>query len=135
MKMYIEPSNMLAVTPRARSRLSGIRKKNVVFNFIVQYTFNEQAQSTLWSRAIPLDIQNGRLLGLVSKILRLSRRQISAQFIEEGSVSNISYPVAVDGGKSKHQACNRCHERGFFSSRKIRDPLRNNSSKNRNHTV
>jgi len=37
MKMYIEPSKMLAVTPRARSRLSGIHKNVVcvVYGFIV----------------------------------------------------------------------------------------------------
>jgi hypothetical protein len=75
MKMYIEPSKMLAVTPRARSRLSAIHKNvvYVVYGFIVQHTFNKQSQSTLWSCAIPFDVQNGRLLGLVSKILGLSR--------------------------------------------------------------
>jgi predicted transcriptional regulator len=60
MKMYIEPSKMLAVTPRAKSRLSAIHKNvvYVVYGFTVQHTFNKQSQSTLWSCAIPLDVQN-----------------------------------------------------------------------------
>jgi hypothetical protein len=74
MKMYIEPSKMLAVTPRARSRLSGFSQFPAL-HFDVKLTLNEQTQCTLGSCAIPLSVQNRSLLCFVAKILRLPRHQ------------------------------------------------------------
>lgn len=56
MKIYIEPSNTLAVSPSASNRLSAVRQY-FVFIPMVKRTVKEQSQSTFsWRRALSLDI-------------------------------------------------------------------------------
>ena len=74
-KMYIDPSKILAVTPRTRSRLSGCCQY-LPSSVPRKLTFNEQTQRIFRGCAVAFDIPNRTLVRLVSKVLRLIQHQM-----------------------------------------------------------